>query len=298
MGMNNSNILKLATKYKLLARGKKNIDKQILNSFKTFKDRLYYLVENGYDILGIGSARCVLLVNQRKVIKLAMNEKGIGQNRTEFDVLSNKSEWFPKVFDKAPDNSWIEVELVKTLTSLDQVAMYFHTSRNVYLKGLEVAGNIPAKSNLLRRLENTIKNLKISAENKVGLTDGQLDKSKINDVTKLLSEDPYYVAYVEIISNEKLMSFLQTLITFDLRPIEFEHDVSHYGMTGDARLVISDVGYDSNVINNFYLSKEKEKPKDPFAYEYGKPVNIYDKYNKLIPEKKYISKDPKNIISE
>lgn len=64
-----------------------------------------------------GSARVVYKVDEEKVLKIAKNKKGIGQNSIESDWgLQRMSDIVAKIFDTNDDHFWVEMELAKKLT--------------------------------------------------------------------------------------------------------------------------------------------------------------------------------------
>lgn len=105
--------------------GKKNINKLIFNKLRTPPEREAYLEDCGFDHIGEGSSRSVWIISSKKVIKLALNKAGVAQNAAEFEIAQSGGDFFPKVYDKAPDDSWIEVELARPAKSLEEVCDYF-----------------------------------------------------------------------------------------------------------------------------------------------------------------------------
>lgn len=70
------------------------------------------------DFLGKGTSRATYLLSSRKVLKVAMNEKGIAQNEAEVDIYNTLPAARPvitKVFRYDPDYKWVISELVKPL---------------------------------------------------------------------------------------------------------------------------------------------------------------------------------------
>jgi hypothetical protein len=67
--------------------------------------------------LGKGSSREAYLVGSKKVLKRALNLKGLAQNHAEVDVYTNPKTkpLVAKIYDFAPDYSWVVSELVEEL---------------------------------------------------------------------------------------------------------------------------------------------------------------------------------------
>jgi hypothetical protein len=92
-----------------------------LEEFKkltSFKKRLEYCNKN-LQRISSGSSRALYKIDEEKVLKLAMNQKGIAQNEQEI-ILSNYydiSDIVAHVFDKDDkNNTWLEMELARKLT--------------------------------------------------------------------------------------------------------------------------------------------------------------------------------------
>lgn len=83
----------------------------------SYKGRIEYCKQH-LQRLGAGSSRMVFKIDDEKVLKLAMNQKGLGQNGEEI----NKSNDYAldgvvaKVFDYDQSNLWLEMELAQKLT--------------------------------------------------------------------------------------------------------------------------------------------------------------------------------------
>jgi hypothetical protein len=91
---------------------------------KKFKSLDNYHAALGYaqkflDMLGQGSSRAAFMLSNKYVVKIALNEKGVGQNRAEVDVYTNPESKpvVAKVFDAHPDYIWVIAEAVRPLKS-------------------------------------------------------------------------------------------------------------------------------------------------------------------------------------
>jgi hypothetical protein len=80
-------------------------------------NRLMYFNKK-YKLLGTGSARRVYAVSSKKVLKLALDVKGIAQNRTEVNIFTNPKTKpiVARIFDTASDYTWIVSEAVQEMT--------------------------------------------------------------------------------------------------------------------------------------------------------------------------------------
>lgn len=79
-----------------------------LKNIKSYKGRIFYL-KNKLQLLGQGSSRIVFKIDNQKVIKVAKNSKGIGQNFLEAEIGQDNFfiEVVAKVYDYDLDFVWI-----------------------------------------------------------------------------------------------------------------------------------------------------------------------------------------------
>lgn len=92
-----------------------------LDSIKSFKGKKEYCERQLGRHIGQGSARAVFQIDDEKVLKLAVNQKGIAQNGQEYSQCNDiyAGDIFPKVFGIADDDSWIVAEYVLPAKSAD-----------------------------------------------------------------------------------------------------------------------------------------------------------------------------------
>lgn len=86
-------------------------------SLKSFSQRVQYCNQI-LTRLSSGSSRIVYKIDEEKVLKLAKNRKGIGQNGVERDRYAHQAydDIVAKVFESDENNLWLEMELAKKLT--------------------------------------------------------------------------------------------------------------------------------------------------------------------------------------
>ena len=85
-----------------------------LNSFNA---RIKYCEEN-LQRISSGSSRIVYKIDNEKVLKLAKNKKGLGQNEVEISYSHYRDieDIIAKVFDYDENNLWTEMELARRVT--------------------------------------------------------------------------------------------------------------------------------------------------------------------------------------
>ena len=98
---------------------------QNLTKYVTPRARIAFIEKSGYKMLGAGSARYVYDLENGTVLKLAIDEKGIEQNRFEANFYkslehSPAKDFFCKIIYGRPDNSWLVVEKVIPFTSKEE----------------------------------------------------------------------------------------------------------------------------------------------------------------------------------
>jgi len=84
---------------------------------KSFAQRMRYC-QDKLERISSGSSRIVYKIDDTKVLKLAKNSKGIGQNNTEID-FSNDYMWdgvTAELFDSDENGLWVEMELARKVT--------------------------------------------------------------------------------------------------------------------------------------------------------------------------------------
>lgn len=96
-----------------------NFDLRYFSTIPTFKDRVAYCKER-LKFLGGGSSRITFQVDDKKVLKIAKNSKGIAQNMKEEDWGRNQYGCFAEIYEADYNNhTWIEMELARKATNQD-----------------------------------------------------------------------------------------------------------------------------------------------------------------------------------
>jgi hypothetical protein len=99
-----------------LEEGKFNPD--VLNDMAN-SDEMIIALAGKLPLLGQGSSRAAFLLDSKRVLKIAINEKGYAQNTAELELANNPgvAPLVTKIFRVGKDNSWLVSELVRPLTS-------------------------------------------------------------------------------------------------------------------------------------------------------------------------------------
>jgi hypothetical protein len=84
---------------------------------RSFAGKQKYAKEHLLEKIGQGSSRAVFKVDEEKVIKIALNKKGISQNQEEAEGYKQNYSIIAKVFEVDTDDMmWVEMEYAKKLT--------------------------------------------------------------------------------------------------------------------------------------------------------------------------------------
>ena len=82
---------------------------------KSFRARLAY-VKARLAPVAKGSSRAVFVIDDNTVLKVAMNAKGLAQNRNEYSIASHSSYPVAKVFESGDDDVWLEAQRASKIT--------------------------------------------------------------------------------------------------------------------------------------------------------------------------------------
>jgi hypothetical protein len=85
-------------------------------NIKSFASKIKYAQQHLLSRVGSGSSRVVFKIDDEKVIKIALNKKGLAQNLEEAEGYKQNYDVLARVFDVDYDDMWIEMELAKKIT--------------------------------------------------------------------------------------------------------------------------------------------------------------------------------------
>jgi len=145
----------------------KTFDYGVFKSLKSLPGKIKYAKDNLELLSNEGTSRIVFLLSSKKVLKLCqlslkdpkVKERGIAQNKAEVKNSSEIASIVTKVFDYAPDYSWIVSEIARPLTSEKE---FYHLTgfplkilRMFLIEGVEDDYNIDLYA---KRFPKSIKN--------------------------------------------------------------------------------------------------------------------------------------------
>jgi len=205
------------------------------------------LVEKQYGLpfLGKGSSRVVYALSTDKVLKIAINQKGIAQNEAEKIVSQNPSTRYigAKVYESDPNDYW----------SVMEVAQIYKDGTQLNLD-LGIPVELVRKYNIVRAAHDLdyVYNKGKSIEEVIEYRyeDADLQKS----LRKFL-EDPSksMLALVDLMFNSPIEQRLE--------PGDIVTD--HFGRTADGRPVLIDYGFTTGVSEEYYMSSSDDSYGSP-----------------------------------
>lgn len=92
---------------------------EAFKAIPSYAGKIKYCKEKLGKQLGQGSSRMVFPIDDEKVLKLAMNEKGVAQNEAECEWFLQKIGLFAKVYDCDEDYKWIEMQVARKAMASD-----------------------------------------------------------------------------------------------------------------------------------------------------------------------------------
>lgn len=115
-----------------------------------FNQIMFDIARGYYRYIGSGSSREVFDLGNGYVIKVAKNEAGIAQNKSEYKIsISDNSKLFAKVIQVSKDFSLLIMEKAKKLNDISYVWEYFDVKNKKELFNSEQIQNIKKNYNLL-----------------------------------------------------------------------------------------------------------------------------------------------------
>lgn len=103
-----------------------------------------------YEFIGIGSGRIVYDLENGYVVKVAKNNKGIAQNKTEYKIsLSDNTNLFAKILDVSENFKYLVMEKAVKIEDIFYVWKYFNVRNNKELYQVKELQNISSRYGLL-----------------------------------------------------------------------------------------------------------------------------------------------------
>jgi len=223
--------------------------------------------------LGQGSSRVVYdMPGTGKVLKMAINNKGVGQNKEEIEISFKAHMKFPdypivtKIFghDDSSNPTWLISESVKELTNDAAFLAIAGVSFEIVIAACDSGGRL---EKLLAEMAVNQKNklIKVIDADILNLTNW-LDQHKRGQVGSYPGQVQRYIDHIEVLTKGKAKLEKQTFQTIRQNPIIKSlaglgelglangdtKRVEHWGETEDGRVVLLDYGFTPAIADKFY----------------------------------------------
>ena len=219
------------------------------------------------EVLGTGSSRATYLLSMKKVLKIAMNEKGIAQNKAEVSVSKYHEEIkanyekesslgnlqvVTHVYENDPNFQWVIAELVRPLKEeggYSEFKRLTNTSWSGMMDLLETINNSQKISKSLKTIGlDDPKRSQLEKQYEKTLTSYDTALSQMTSGSRdYLQVDPGFVKLAVEIKKKF------NPIMGDLKAIE------HWGKTANGSIVLLDSGATEDVWNQHYAQKPQDK---------------------------------------
>lgn len=204
------------------------------NEFLKADDKELYL-DLIFQNSGKGSSRTVYVINTKKCLKLAYNDKGKAQNRAEWEIFSTtpNQEMYAKIFKHGEDFGWLESELVRPLKDENE----FETTTGVWFTVFKDVAEKIIKSEI-----DTPEEFDQYAKARFAAMKEQETSLKI------------FKRVVQSFSSMKKSGLASLLFSAKSNGLKLGDivEAGHYGKTATGRVVMLDYGFTSDVWENFY----------------------------------------------
>lgn len=243
-----------------------------------------------------GSSRAVYILNTKRVLKYAWNEKGLGQNRAEATIYERFKDTniFPKIYTHGKDYSYLVSELVRPLKNTREFAEKTGCDWNTY-QTILAAANEKLFTSMETYHEWARKHIKKAMlELRREVEKGKItDEDKERAYTKLIRSLKAAAAVKSGKTSHSLVQFLLTSLEAELLADDLGNP-SHFGITPEHDLVILDYGYTTDVWEQHYQDGPHVDPLDQQKFDDDEQWgNMSPEEQKQRPDWKPTNYDPK-----
>lgn len=205
--------------------------------------------------LGAGSSRVTFALSGGKVLKIALNNAGIGQNEAELKVYTNNvnNSVVTKIFDYDPTFKWLVSELVKPLggDEFKQFTGLTFSQFEIAIGKIWQYGNI--KNWATDELRSAVGNLEYYEHRLPTQTDSREIEFIKNAIVKSKRDIGIFSGLLK--KDSPMVKFLTDVVHVANENFLEENDVvraDHYGRTVDGQIKLYDYGFDLDVQRNHY----------------------------------------------
>lgn len=192
-----------------------------------FEEMVEFAKKNGLRYLGEGSSRSVFVLDSKRVLKIAMNMKGIAQNRTELELSHDHEAPVARIYQYDTDMWWLVSELVRPIASPEEfkalTGIPWHAMKR-FLSGHYDHDDLETfQQDMIRKVKENL-----------------LDGATIQDVQNI-SNNSFIIKLSKFLTSKGSVLMAGDLMLFE-----------HWGKTPDQRVVLLDYGYTEEVYNDYY----------------------------------------------
>jgi len=124
--------------------------KKVLEMAISFNQIKLNITRGYYRYIGSGSGRQVFDMGNGYVIKMAKNQAGIAQNKSEYIISSNDhSDLFAKVIQASKNFKLLIMQKAEKIYNISYILKYFNVKNEMELFNLKELQNIASSYNLL-----------------------------------------------------------------------------------------------------------------------------------------------------
>ncbi len=182
-------------------------------------------------LLGQGSSRAAFLLDSKRALKIAINEKGYAQNAAEVELAGHPgvAPLVTKIFRVGKDNSWLVSELVRPIQSgreFQQLTGVPWSFLRNFMRFYVISGDI-----------------------------GEAFKETVDDVIKRDKKNKSPSPGISVRGIEHVPFIGKLFTALANRPDMMPGDMSileHWGKTADQRVVLMDSGFTRDVYDAHY----------------------------------------------
>lgn len=228
---------------------------RFFNKLLSTEEMIAYAKSTSLQCLGQGSSRIAFALSKSRVLKIALNERGLEQNGAEYVVSGNQNakSAVSAIYDhKEIDGKvvWLISQLVRPIRDADEFKLLsgfswdpYNDLVREYAKSNASLGLEEVTSSISRQYSKRLKRLK----NEGDIRTASYYEELLGDLDHMITSD-FFHGIVAAMKDNRLM------------PGDIL-EVDHYGKTSDGKIVLYDYGFTEEIAQKFYAEKMNRNQK-------------------------------------